>query len=92
MKTVKVKVLQTWFDISIQHTGSVYNALDIAHANERSIAEDLIAGESLIIPDGLPMASKELQYYQARNIAPATAETIVQDEDYAFPLEFPISF
>ncbi|MGZ9736810.1 hypothetical protein [Flavobacterium sp. GNP002] len=40
-------VLQTWFDIAIQSTGSVVNAYAIAMANGRSVTNHIIAGESI---------------------------------------------
>jgi hypothetical protein len=55
----KVKSGQTFFSISIQETGSVSNAYRIALANNRNVTDQLISGEDLIIPEGLPITKKD---------------------------------
>lgn len=75
METAKVLVLQSFFDISVKYTGSIDNAYEIAKANNREVTDDLIVGETLMIPDGLTLSTKEIQYYQARNLLPATGIT-----------------
>jgi hypothetical protein len=94
MKKVKVLVLQSWFDISIQYTGSAKNAYEIALANNRSLTDLLIVSELIIIPEGLDISNKELQYLGARNIIPATGKATpnTQQLQYGFPLGFPIDF
>lgn len=93
MKQVKVLSNQTFLDLSIQYTGNVFNAFAIALHNGLSITDDLINGSTIEIPDGLTMSAKELQYYAAREILPATGITKqLQEEDYSFPGEFPFSF
>lgn len=72
MHTVTVRMLQNWFDISIQYTGNALNAFLIATANNRSISSNLVPGESILIPDELTKSSKALQYFEAREIVPAT--------------------
>jgi hypothetical protein len=91
---IKVLALQTFLDVAIQYTGSVKNAYPIALVNKRSITDKLITGELLILPIDLLTAEKEVQYYNARNIKPATgiAKSRINLLDYMFPLEFPISF
>jgi hypothetical protein len=92
MKQIKTLSLQNWFDISIQYTGNVYNARAIATANNRSVTDVLKTGETITIPNGLPLSNKELQYFGARNLKPATAylERRNDTEDYLFPNTFPI--
>ena len=93
MKKVKVLSLQNWFDISIQHTGNVYNAFAIATANNRSVTDILTTGEILIIPNGLLLSNKTIQYFEARNLKPATGglkRTNPQLENYLLPNIFPI--
>ncbi len=96
MTTIKVLSLQSFLDLSIQYTGNVYNAFDIALANNKSITDALTVGETLIIPNGLTKSNKELQYFEARGLIPATAIiSIIQktNNDYTFPQgEFPFSF
>jgi hypothetical protein len=71
--TVTALVLQTWFDIAIQHTGSVMNAYAIATANERGITDDIETGEIILIPEGISISKKELQYLASKKAIPATA-------------------
>lgn len=87
---------QTWFDIAIQYTGIVYNALDIAWANGRALSERLEGGQELLIPQTLPTDPKVLQYYQAREIIPATGQTDYtkdqnETEMFELPGELPMS-
>jgi predicted transcriptional regulator len=72
MKKIKVLSLQSWFDISIQYTGNIYNAFTIANANNRSLTDILITDEIVIIPDELLLSNKAIQYFEARNLKPAT--------------------
>lgn len=94
MKKVVVIALQTWLDISIQETGNVYNAFEIALANNRSLTDDLVPGETILIPTGVIISDKELKYFEARNILPATGIYITQNDylEYELPQEFPLSF
>lgn len=70
---VKALVLQTWFDIAIQYTGSVANAYAIAFENGgRSITDDIIAGEFLTISNELVVFNKETQFFKSKNIALAS--------------------
>ena len=87
--TIKVLPGQTFFDLSIQFTGSVDNAFKIAVANKRSISDNLQANESIIIPDSLPTSNKVIQYYQARTILPASG---IKKENNVFAYEFAIQF
>ncbi|MGZ9677543.1 hypothetical protein [Flavobacterium sp. GNP001] len=68
-------VLQTWFDIAIQSTGSVVNAYAIAMANGRSVTDHIIAGESIVIPQGIEVLKREIQFLESKNIIPATGIT-----------------
>jgi hypothetical protein len=92
MKQIKTLSLQNFYDISIQYTGNVYNARAIATANNRSVTDVLRTGETIIIPNGLPLSSKEMQYFAARNLKPATGvlKRSNASEDYLFPNIFPI--
>jgi hypothetical protein len=94
MTAIKVLSLQSFLDLSIQYTGNVYNAFEIALANNKSVTDSLTVGETLIIPNGLTKSNKELQYFAARNLLPATAMTTPKRNiDYSFPQgEFPFSF
>lgn len=93
MKKVKVLSLQNWFDISIQYTGNVYNSFAIAAANNSSVTDVLTTGEIVIIPSGLLLSSKTIQYFEARSLKPATGHlkrTDAKLENYLLPNIFPI--
>lgn len=70
---MRVTVLNTQsiLDISIQHTGSVYNAFDIAVANGLSISSLIEPGTSVIIPE-VSQNNDVLNYYSTKQIQPAT--------------------
>ncbi len=73
--TVTALVLQTWFDIAIQHTGNALNAAAIANANGgRCTTDDIEADEQIIIPEAVLMNKKELQYLESKKAIPATAK------------------
>lgn len=63
---------QSFLDIAIQHTGSVFNAFSIAVSNGRAVSDVLIPGESLIIPDEVTNDDDVINYYQSKQLQPAT--------------------
>ncbi len=66
-------VLQTWFDIAIQYTGSVTDAYAIAYANGgRSVTDDLVPGEVIVIPAGVLILNKTVSYLESKKAIPAT--------------------
>lgn len=71
----KALVLQTWFDIALQYTGDASNAVAIAAANNRSITDDIVVGEALIIPADIPVLNKETQYLAGKDVIPSTGIT-----------------
>ncbi|MDA6072093.1 hypothetical protein NJT12_20920 [Flavobacterium sp. AC] len=72
MKTETALVLQSWFDLSNQYTGSVTNAYEIAYANGRSITDEITPGEKIIIPANISIDNKALIFLQGKKIVPAT--------------------
>lgn len=74
---MKITVLhnQSLLDVSLQHTGKVENAFDIAVANGISITDDLIVGGGLNVSHDTTKNNDILNYYTAKNIQPATAIT-----------------
>jgi hypothetical protein len=80
MKTVKILMLQSWFDISVKYTGSALNAFEISKYNNQSITDEPTVNSEIIIPDNLPTYAKELQYFKDRDINPATGLTIIDKE------------
>jgi hypothetical protein len=67
---------QSLLDIAIQHTGSVFNAFEIAVANNIAISDDLIPGMLLVIPESIKKNNDILNYYASKKIQPATAITV----------------
>lgn len=94
-KKIKVLNRQTFYDLSVQYFGTADFAFEIAFLNQKSISSTLTGGEELVLPM-LTKDLKSLQYYDARNIIPATGLTIqppsVATLEYEFPGEFPFSF
>lgn len=73
---------QSLLDLAIQHTGSVENAFDLALQNNRSITDDLEAGESIeFTAYGIQQNKDILNYYTAKNIQPATAVILPPEEE-----------
>ena len=71
--TITVLHNQSLLDVSIQHTGSVFNAFKIAVANGLSVSDSLIAGSELMIPNEVQNDDDVLNYYRSKNLQPATA-------------------
>lgn len=85
--TVTVLVLQSWFDLAIQHTGSVTNAYKIAFANgERSITDNPVSGEKIVIPDTVVIFKKEIEYLKGKTAIPATGLTLAELEQFKPPV------
>lgn len=88
MKNITVLSGQSLFDISIQYTGDVMNAFAIALENGKSVTDNLLVGESLVIPEGIKTATKELKYLSSLEIFPATG--ITGDQEYLTTQSFGI--
>lgn len=69
---------QSFLDIAIQHTGSVYNAFAIAVANDMAVSENLVPGKNYIIPDNVKNDRDIQNYFWAKSIKPATSYTDVE--------------
>ncbi|WP_336690577.1 MULTISPECIES: hypothetical protein [unclassified Chryseobacterium] len=78
MKTI-VLTHQTILDIAIQYTGTVENCFAIAVANGLSVSDVLSAGLPLEIPEDVFKNTDILNYYNAKNIQPATGWAAEQD-------------
>ncbi len=66
---------QSLLDVAIQHTGSVMNVFSIAKANGMAVSDEIVAGAVLEIPTVIFPDNNILNYYQNKNIKPATAIT-----------------
>lgn len=72
----KVKTGQTFFSIAIQETGNVSNAYLIALANNRSVTDQLITDETLIIPEGLPITKKDAFLFNPDLVQPSKVKVL----------------
>lgn len=72
---------QSILDIAIQHTGSVENCFAIAVANGFSVSDILFAGLTAEVPEDVFKNTDVLNYYNAKNIQPATGSTAEQDSE-----------
>lgn len=70
-KTVDVLRGQTIWDISVQETGTIENAMIILKANGLGPSDPMPS--QLLIPEGLVMNNKILSFYTQKNIKPGTA-------------------
>jgi hypothetical protein len=80
---------QSLFDIAIQYTGNEKAAIDIARANRLDVTDELTAGMSIIIPDGIEKNRAIVDYYLAERIAPATGINTDMELDRVFDVELP---
>lgn len=62
---------QSLQDIAVRHTGSVFNAFSIAHANNLSVSESVAPGTILILPE-VSKNTDILNYFNSKKIQPAT--------------------
>lgn len=74
---MKVKILnnQSLLDVALQGTGNAQNAFLIAKENALSVTSYLVSGQELIIPVGIPFNREMLDFYQSKEVQPATDET-----------------
>ena len=63
---------QTLLDIALQQYGNAEAAMDLAIANDKSISQDISAGESITLPETL-QNRRMVKYYDINSIMPATA-------------------
>jgi len=71
--TVTALILQSWFDIAIRYTGNVTNAYAIAFENGFNITDDITPGQTVIISDSILKSTKEVSFFQGKDIMPATS-------------------
>lgn len=78
----KVLHNQSLIDLAIQHTGNVENCFAIAMENGMAISDFLDAGSEVFIPGTLTVNNDILNYYNSKQIKPATGfvETSSENE------------
>lgn len=77
---MKVTILnnQSLYDLAIQYTGYATNALKIALHNSITPTDELIAGDTLIIPDDLEVDDAIVSFYRNNNYIPGSTLTETQ--------------
>ena len=66
---------QSLLDLALQHTGMIESIFELATANTLNITDDIVAGNSLMIPPEVPLNRDILAYYTAKGLQPATSLT-----------------
>ncbi len=84
MREITALVLQSWFDIALQYTGNASNAYDIAKANNKSLTDDIVGGQKVILPENLDFQNKELYFLTTKEIVPSTATNSTDPNDIGF--------
>lgn len=70
----KVMKGQCLLDIAVQETGSIENVLELAILNDISITDELVPEEDVNVSADLIHQKKNLQYYRARELKPASED------------------
>jgi hypothetical protein len=86
---------QSLFDIAIQEDGTNLTAFDWAVANEMSVTDSLIPGQTLINPNSQFRDVDVANYFKSKSQFIATADEIQTETsilNYGFPYGFPIAF
>ena len=66
---------QSLLDLALQHTGTIESVFELAEANALNITDDVVAGNTLVLPAEALINKDILAYYTAKNLQPATAFT-----------------
>lgn len=70
MRAYQATYRQSLLDIALQECGDVSAVVEIARLNGISIAQDIEAGDILLLPEMIK--SEVVRYYRERNITIAT--------------------
>lgn len=71
---VDVMKFQNLLDVTVQETGTMENAFEVAAANGKSVSDDIIPG-MIIIPDDLIKTANVVNRLSDKRIKPATSVT-----------------
>ena len=82
---------QSIFDISVQETGNIFFAFDVALENKLSLNQLLTPGQKIIIPN-VEKENDVVQHFKGLGISIATFQNEVPNYTYELPGEFPYSF
>jgi hypothetical protein len=75
MTKVTVSYGQTWLDIALQELGDMERAMELALLNDRSVTDELQAGEELIVPDFDSEKRSLIQLFRNTANRPASGDT-----------------
>lgn len=64
-------------DIAVALTGAAANVVALAVANNMSITQILIAGETVVIPNDVSSNIDIVNYYNKFSLTPATGQTYI---------------
>ena len=78
--TITVLHNQSLLDLALQHTGTIESVFELAGANVLNITDDVVAGNTLVLPAEAFTNKDILGYYTAKNIQPATAFTKADEQ------------
>ncbi|TWP30502.1 hypothetical protein ETU08_01720 [Apibacter muscae] len=82
--TVTVLNNQSFLDLAVQYLGTTEAAFAIAFTNQRSLTDELTAGEKLILPEKSKYKNSDIaSYYQQKGLFPATSVT----DDFMLPFD-----
>ena len=87
MKTILVLHNQSLLDICLKLFGNLTGLFALAYTNDLSITDDLEAGAVLVIPDVETANTDVVNYYDSKNIIPASALTREQIDRITNQLE-----
>ena len=90
MQTTKAKQGQSFFDVVIENTGSIFNTFDIASLNDKSVTESLQTDENILI---VGATKKRIVQLFSNGHYPATSSFVKEfnfNYEYSLPLTFPI--
>ncbi len=75
MNKVSVIFEQSIFDIALQTTGTIANAMKIAQSNNLNITDDLTVNKDVSLPETVILSNDILRYYKQKKVLPATGLT-----------------
>ena len=73
MNKAVVQQGQSILDVALQQCGSIEAIFEMAALNSISVTDDLLAGNSLVMPEAKD--GKVVSYYSINRVTPATAVT-----------------
>ncbi|MCW3467645.1 hypothetical protein [Chitinophaga nivalis] len=79
METVKVKPHQCLGDLALQGKGSMQALFDFAVVNNCSITDDLVAGNTLLVPDIAVIDKRIFQQLRDAAVIPANGFTAADE-------------